>query len=484
MKDIAALKPQTLFKHFAEILKIPRCSGNEEKIREYLVSYAKSKGYEYKVDNVGNVLIKVPATKGYEKAPVVVLQGHIDMVCEKRADYEHDFSKDPIPAFVDNDVIRTKGTTLGADNGIGVATALGIADADDIEHGPIECLFTIDEERGLTGASNLTPEFVEGRLLLNLDSEDEGILFVGCAGGGDTELTLKAEKEKTPDNTVGYELKIDGLLGGHSGLNINDNRGNALKLIARTLYHTKDLWSGIWEFKGGTKRNAIPLAATVKIAVSKGKEDEFESRVKEVENWAKSELKNTDPNVTFTLTKQNNMTDIWTKPFSIKLVELLLGLPHGVLAMSKDVEGVVQTSSNLAIVEPMDEEVMVVCSSRSSIESERDAVMTSIEAIGDLAGAKVNFAGKYPAWQPDMNAKTLSVTKEAFKRLFGKEPEVTIIHAGLETGVIGKQIPGMDMVSFGPNIRGAHTPDEYVEIPSTQRFYELVKEVLKDLARV
>lgn len=483
MAEVKDLEPKALFKQFAEILKIPRCSGSEGKIRDYMVGFAQKRDLSYKTDEVGNVVIRVPATKGLESAPIVVLQGHLDMVCEKHSDYQHDFEKDPIPAVVQGDIIKTKGTTLGADNGIGVATGLGIADDPDAKHGPLELLFTSDEERGLTGAGNLKPDMLEGRLLLNLDSEDEGILFVGCAGGADSVTSFPVELVAPGRETTAMKLTVSGLIGGHSGLNIIDNRANALKVMARLLHHTRDAWCRLLDFKGGNKPNAIPREAWTTVIIPVAKADGFKKAVADFTTVLRDEFKDADPGLKVTAFPVGLPALAWDEGLSKRLVNTIMALPHGVLTMSVDLPGIVQTSSNVASIELGDKSIDIVCSSRSSVDSEIKYILNRIAATGALAGAQVEFQGSYPGWRPNMDAKTLKFTREAYKQMTGKDPEVTVIHAGLETGILGDHFPGMDMVSLGPNMRNVHTPEEFVEIGSTQRFYELVKLVLKNIAQ-
>jgi len=482
MAEVKDLKPKALFQQFAEILKIPRCSGSEGKIRDYMVDFAKKRGFSYKTDEVGNVVIQVPATKGLEKAPIVVLQGHLDMVCEKHPDYQHDFEKDPIPAIVEGDIIKTKGTTLGADNGIGVATGLGIADDPDAKHGPLELLFTIDEERGLTGAGNLKEDMLDGRLLLNLDSEDEGVLFVGCAGGADSVTSFPIELNAPGAGSTALNIRVSGLMGGHSGLNIIDNRANSLKIMSRLLFHTRDAWTQLLDFKGGDKRNAIPRDAWITVVLPVAKADGFKKAVADFAAVLKDEFKNADPGLEITVEPAELPKEAWSAGLSTRLINTIMALPHGVLAMSTELEGIVQTSSNVASIETSGNNIDIVCSSRSSVDSEIKYILNRIAATGALAGANVEFQGSYPGWRPNMDAKTLKFTREAYKEMTGKEPEVTVIHAGLETGILGNHFPGMDMVSLGPNMRNVHTPEEFVEIGSTGRFYELVKLVLKNIA--
>ncbi len=471
-KVFEGLEPQLLWKHFDEIRKIPRCSKNEGKIREYVIEFAKKKGLEYQADEVGNVIIRKKATPGHENAPGVILQAHLDMVCEKNSDVDFDFEKDPIRVKREDGWITADGTTLGADNGIGVAAALAVLEDDSIVHGPLEVLLTVDEETGLTGASNLKGGLLHGKYLLNLDSEDEGVFFIGCAGGRDTVFTLKIEREKYEGKA--FEIKVSGLKGGHSGVDIHLQRGNAIRILARVLYEIDGV--KISSIKGGNKRNAIPREASAVVIAEEGKVKEAVERVL---SEVKEELKYSDPGIRIEYTEASSSDYIKD---SKKIVDFLMSLPHGVLAMSLAMEGLVETSTNLAVVNSYQDHVEVVESSRSSINSSLDFVCKQLKALGDLAEAETHQPPGYPGWTPNPDSQILKIMKEVYRKLFGKEPEVTAIHAGLETGIIGKNYPGLEMISFGPTIKYPHSPDERVEIKSVEKFWKLLVETLKALA--
>ncbi len=471
-KVFEGLKPELLWKQFDEIRKIPRCSKNEGKIREYVINFAKSRGLEYEVDEVGNVLIRKKATPGHENAPGVILQAHMDMVCEKNSDVDFDFEKDAIRVKRENGWITAEGTTLGADNGIGMAAALAVLEDHSLVHGPLEVLLTVDEETGLTGASNLKKGWLRGKYLLNLDSEDEGVFFIGCAGGRDTVFKIKIKR-----NTVGekaYEIKVSGLKGGHSGVDIHLQRGNAIRILARVLYEIDGV--KISSLSGGNKRNAIPREAS---AVVMAEEKKVKQAVEKVLAEVREELRYSDPGVKieFTPAEAENYIEE-----SKKIVDFLMALPHGVLAMSLAMKGLVETSTNLAVVKTAEGEVEIVESSRSSINSSLQFVCNQLKAMGDLAGAETHQPPGYPGWSPNPDSKILKIMKEVYKNLFGREPEVTAIHAGLETGIIGKNYPDLEMISFGPTIKFPHSPDEKVEIASVEKFWKLLTETLKVLA--
>ncbi len=471
-KVFEGLKPELLWKHFDEIRKIPRCSKNEGRIREYVIKFAREKGLEYEVDEVGNVLIRKKATPGHEGAPGVVLQAHLDMVCEKNSDVDFDFEKDAIRVKREDGWITADGTTLGADNGIGVAAALAVLEDDSIVHGPLEVLLTVDEETGLTGASNLKPNWLRGKYLLNLDSEDEGVFFIGCAGGRDTVFKIPVSRKKLQGEA--FEIKVSGLKGGHSGVDIHLQRGNAIRILARVLYEIDGV--EIAEIHGGNKRNAIPREAEATVFAS---EDRVKKAVDKVLAEVREELKYSDPEVKIEYSPSQAGQAIAE---SKRIIDFLMSLPHGVLAMSLAMEGLVETSTNLAVIKTEDKEVEVVESSRSSINSSLDFVCKQLKALGDLAGAQTHQPPGYPGWTPNPDSELLRKMKEVYKRLFGKEPQVTAIHAGLETGIIGKNYPDMEMISFGPTIKFPHSPDEKVEIASVEKFWKLLVETLKELA--
>lgn len=480
--DISDLEPKALFRHFSELIKIPRGSGKEEKAREYVIGFAKQKGYKWLTDNAGNVVIRVPATPNYERCPCVVLQGHLDIVWEKQPSVSHNFETDPIPAYIDGDFIRTKGTTLGADNGIGVAAALAVADEECV-HGPLELLFTVDEECGLTGAMNISKDMLEGKILLNLDSEEEGVFFIGCAGGGDTTISIPIERMAVPIDHVSVAIKVEGLRGGHSGLEINAGRGNAIKILARAITHAIDPDELLLvSFSGGNKRNAIPRDAQASLYINKNTVDKFASQITDFWRIVKEELGERDPNIKITVVLEpSNILPI-TRRQSGRIVRLLLGLPHGVLGMSQEIEGLVETSTNLAVVGTSETECTIVCNSRSSVKSCLDSVRESIKSIGKLAGGVVSCTGQYPGWRPNKQSPILAVATKVWRDYTGQEPKVTAIHAGLECGVIGERFPGMDMISFGPTMHGVHSPDETLSITSSARFYNYLKRLLEHIA--
>jgi dipeptidase D len=474
-----SLRPVPLWRHFNSVCGIPHCSGNEKALGDFVMAAAKARGCVAKRDAVGNVLVEVPAAKGKEKSPAVVLQGHLDMVCEKNSGTRHDFDRDPIRPVVDGDWVRAEGTTLGADNGMGVAAALAVMEDDSLVHGPLELLFTIDEETGLNGANGLQPGFIRGRFLLNLDSEEEGVFFIGCAGGADSDITLPLKR--TPGGS-GDPLKVtlSGLRGGHSGIDIHTGRGNAVQLLTRLLVGL-DVPFSLVHLEGGNKHNAIPReafahvlakdAAGLKQALQAGM-DRIRFEYKAVEKDAVLTVEPAEDH------HRSPMDDRSRSTF----LSLLLALPHGVLAMSQEIPDLVETSNNLAIVRVTQDAARIHTSTRSSIASALDAAREKIGAVAGLAGADVKHLDGYPGWAPDLQSPLLAVMKRVHKDLTGKEPEIKAVHAGLECGIIGEKYPGMDMISFGPDLRNPHSPDEKVSIPTVERFYGLLAATLKTLA--
>jgi dipeptidase D len=482
---IADLEPTLVFRHFDALTTIPRGSGDEARARDYVRSYAREHDFDTRVDGAGNIVVRVPATPGHEKAPPVVLQGHLDMVCEKGGDVAVDFAKDPIPAYVDGDHVRSRGTTLGADNGIGVAAALAVGEDPAAVHPPLELLFTIDEETGLTGAFNLSGNMLAGRVMLNLDSEDEGTLFVGCAGGGDGATTIPARRGPAPKGFRAVTVRVAGLKGGHSGLDIAKGRGNAIRIAARAIEAglAGRIEDGLLcSLAAGSKKNAIPREATFCLFLPGDRVGAFTSAVSAFAATIRQELGAADPGVTVTAAAEPCDGSPIDGPASGRVLRLLLAIPHGPIAMSQDIPGLVETSTNLAVIASTDDAVTVLTNSRSSIATAMDAVRLSIKSIAELAGGATELSGQYPGWRPDMSSRVLGVCRDVWKRTAGKDAIVTAIHAGLECGVIGERVPGMDMISFGPDIRGAHSPDENVSIPSTKRFYEFLKAVLGEMA--
>jgi len=482
--SIEGLDPKALWKHFDKIRSIPHCSGHEEQLAEYLLSYAKGRGLEAEKDKNGNVVIRVPATPGHEDAPVVVLQGHMDMVCEKNSDVEHDFSKDPIELEFDGDWLTAKGTTLGADNGIGMAAALAVIDSEDVVHGPLELLFTVDEEVGLTGAGKLESGFVRGKMMLNLDSEELGAIYIGCSGGGDSTIKVPVNFIDAPVGTKGYVVKVTGLRGGHSGIDIHEQRGNAIKILGRVLWKASRMQPcHLKSIKGGNKRNAIPREAEAEVMVLETAIDEVSKIVGDEAKKIAEELGGRETDLEVKIEAADDFSNrIMDGESQKKVLNLILALPHGVEAMSYDIEGLVETSNNLATISTGGDEVVIGTSSRSSIASALQALRDRIRAVGELAGAEVEENEPYPGWKPNLSSELLGIVKSVHQREFGEEPELKAIHAGLECGIIGEKFPGMDMVSIGPWIEHPHSPEERVNIPSVMKFWKLLTAVLKEIA--
>lgn len=486
MKEaIEGLEPRLLWEHFYQISQIPRCSKHEEKVREYVIEVAKRNGYEYKMDSVGNVVIKKPATPGLENKPGVVLQGHLDMVCEKNKDTVHDFSKDPIKLKRDGDWITAEGTTLGADNGIGVAAALAVLESKEVKHGPLECLFTIDEETGLTGATEISPDMLEGRYLLNMDSEEDGALYIGCAGGKDCEMNLGISTEDVPSGFSPVLVKVSGLSGGHSGLNIHEGRGNAIKLLNRFLWKILPQVGGrLASFEGGSKHNAIPREADAVVYLPASRLNDLKQYAADYDAIYKDELSAVDPDVKLSVeTDGFEAPDkMFTSELHNRFLNLLYSIPHGVIGMSHAVPGLVETSTNLAIVSIKDDKLNILTSQRSSVNSKLTDIHDMVRSCGYQANAEVHSGGGYPAWKPNPDSPLLKKSVEVYEKLFGKKPEIKAIHAGLECGIIGDKFKGMDMISFGPTIEGAHSPDERVQISTVVKFWKFLLKLLEDLA--
>jgi dipeptidase D len=475
MKTIQDLEPKALFSYFKDISDIPRESGNEEGVRQYLLKYAKDHNFKAKVDKIGNVIISVPASKGFENRSSVALQGHMDMVCVKTLDSNHDFTKDPISLQIDGDFLSAKGTTLGGDNGIAIAMALDVFSDENAKHGPLEGIFTVSEETGLTGAFNIEAENVKSRKLINLDSEEEGIIYIGCAGGIETQAKIEANKEELPLNYKGYKLSIKDLLGGHSGAEIHMQRANAIKLIARTLVDLKTI--RLESIDGGTKRNVIPSSCVTVFAVDEKEEETLKESVKNLTHIFKEEFSTQEPKITISLDEES-VTSAFSNKDSVDIIRSLYLAPHGVAAMSMELEGVVETSSNLAIVKTDENSIEAVSSHRSSIMSSRDNVANKCAKAFSTCGAEVTQVGAYPSWKPDLSSKLTAFCAKAYEEYAQKKPILTAIHAGLECGIINSKIPGMDSVSFGPDIYDVHSVKERLSISSTKRTSEFLKHLL------
>jgi len=490
---VESLEPQAVWRLFAEMSAVPRASKHEEKIRAHVRKTAEGFGFQVREDQLGNIVIEVPASPGCEKAPPTVLQGHVDMVCEKNADTQHDFDNDPIRLIVEKDaesgeqIVRADGTTLGADNAIGVAMALAAAKSPDVVHGPLEILCTVDEEMGMSGAKVLTPEFFKGRRMLNLDSEEDDRIYIGCAGGCDTNLTWPLKTSAPPAGADICRVVVSGLKGGHSGGDIHLNRGSAIKLLIETLRGAGQPQLQLAELVGGSKRNAIPREARAVVAGPVGLAKSLSDAARRFESEARAQG---EPGCSIRVEK-HAAEAVAAADETQRVMATMIGLPHGVLAVVPDIPGLVQTSNSMSTVECEGDpsagtlRVTIGCLSRSSSKFQLHTVVRQIAAIGYLGGADVESGNEYPGWQPNVDSPTLAVCRRVYQELFGEEPEVTAIHAGLECGLIGERIGGgqMDMVSFGPRIEGAHSPDERTYVESVAKSYEYLVAVLRELAK-
>lgn len=480
---VSDLHPQKVFAIFDQITKIPRPSKKEEKIRRYILDFAQEHGLQARTDAVGNVAISKPATPGYENAPKVVLQGHMDMVCESN-DKSFDFNTSPITTIVDGDWVRADGTTLGADNGIGVATSLAILTDDSLVHGPLEALFTMDEETGMTGANNLGEGMLDGDILINLDSEDDAELFVGCAGGVDTVCTFHYSRSFAPKDFHYFKINVENGQGGHSGGDIHLGRANANKLVARFLYYlSKKYELALSEFDGGNLRNAIPRAAHAVFGVHTSHKENVVAELNQYAATIEGEYADLEPTLKITI------GTVDTPDFSIddttahKMICAIYSAPHGVVSMSREIEGLVETSTNLASVKMgAGNTVVVTTSQRSSVDSRKWDIATQVEALFSVAGAEVVHGEGYPGWKPNMKSPIMEMASDAYRELYGVTPKIMAIHAGLECGLFLEKYPHLDMVSFGPTLRDVHSPSERMNIPAVERFYEQLKLTLKKVA--
>jgi len=429
------------------------------------------------------VVVKKPATPGLEDAPVVILQSHLDMVCEKNSDVDHDFMTQGIEVEVDGDWVVAKGTTLGADNGVGVAAAMAVADDPDVVHGPLELLFTIDEETGLTGAAGLDATLLSARTLINLDSEEEGTLTVGCAGGADTDLSLGLQTLPAPSKATAHRVKLLGLSGGHSGIDIHLQRGNAVQLLARMIHAISHGTPGfLSEIQGGDKHNAIPREAWATVVIPEDQSGEFLLQLGQRFAEVKDEYSAVEPGMDLKIEEVPLPTQVWSTDSTWRVLRFLVALPHGVVAMSNDIPGLVETSTNLAAVKSDGKSLSVLMSSRSSVASALGWIRRKIRAVGFLAGSEVNEHEGYPGWKPDLDSKVLGVVKAVHTRVLGAEPHVEAVHAGLECGIIGEMVPGMDMISFGPHIDFPHSPDERIKVASVDPFWRVLVAALERMA--
>lgn len=483
--EIKDLQPREVFSIFDEITKIPRPSKHEELIRNYLLDFAKKHNLEAKTDEVGNVVISKPATPGHENAPTIILQGHMDMVCESN-DKDFDFHTQPIPAYIDGDWIRTKGTTLGADNGIGMAAALAALIDDSYEHGPIEALFTVDEETGMTGAFGLGKDMITGSILLNLDSEDDAEIFVGCAGGVDTQAFFTYKRSIAPTDFLYFRIKVEGLNGGHSGGDIHLGRANANKVLARFLFALSGKHEVVVsEIDGGNLRNAIPRACHAVIGVHISKKESVRTMLNHYIADLENEYKGLEPDLKMTMESVEAPEFAIDETTSINLIRSLYACPHGVISMSRDLENLVETSTNLASVKMEgDDTIVVTTSQRSSVESRKWDIAYQVEAVFLLAGAKVVHGDGYPGWQPNLESPIMQISRDAYKELYGVTPAIKAIHAGLECGLFLTKYPHLDMVSFGPTLRDVHSPSERMFIPAVERFWGQLKRTLEKVGEL
>lgn len=480
MSTIKDLKPEIVWNNFYQLTRYPRPSKHEEKVREFLLKWGREHKVETFADATGNIIMKVPATPGYENRKTVILQGHMDMVPQKNNDVEHDFLTDPIETWIDGEWVKAKGTTLGADDGMGVAMAMAVAESKDLQHGPVEILITYDEETGMTGANKLEPGVLKGDILINLDSETEGELYVGCAGGMDTEGTGRYTKARRPKGYQAYSLQVKGCQGGHSGMDIILCRANANRIAARltdVILARTD--TKLVEFTGGNMRNAIPREAEVLLYI---KDPSKVARVlRKAGLQVLDEFAQTDPDMSISLIPAVFSKGYVKEDEARALVNAVLACPDGVERMSQTMPGTVETSNNLAIVKIAGGKVSIVTLMRSFIDSAKVALSRKIAAVLNNAGIRTRFVGAYSGWAPDDKSGILRVMKESYKKLYGKEPEVMAIHAGLECGIIGGIYPGLDMISCGPTLKSPHSPDERCYIPSVQKAWDFLTEVLKDI---
>jgi dipeptidase D len=481
MNTIKSLQPESVWKNFHELTQIPRPSKKEDKVAAYAKAFGEKLGLETMVDGAGNVIIRKPASPGMEKCMGVVLQGHLDMVPQKNSDKKHDFENDPIETIIDGEWVKANGTTLGADNGIGVAAALAVLQDKTLKHGPLEVLFTIDEETGMTGAFELKPGILKGDILLNLDSEDEGELYIGCAGGMNTSGTMKYKEEKVPDGMSAFKVSVTGLKGGHSGLDINLGRGNANKIMNRFLWGARELGLHIASFEGGSLRNAIPREAFVKLVIPSKNKDKFISLVKEFQLIFSNEFATPDPGLKFFAEPSEMPLKVMEAGAQKRFIKIVYGVPNGVMRMSPDIAGIVETSTNLAIVKAENGEVKILCLLRSSVDSAKFSLGNMMQSVMELGGMDVVHDGTYPGWKPNVNSVILNTMKQVYQKKFGKTPEVKVIHAGLECGIIGAAYPKMELISFGPTIRFPHSPDEKVNIVTVGKFYDFLTATLASI---
>jgi dipeptidase D len=479
---IDSLEPPALWKYFSDLSRIPRESKHEKAAGEFVVRVAKALGLEHVRDGAGNVLVRVPASSGRERVGSVCLQSHLDMVCVKRTGSRHDFRRNPITLVRQDGFVSADGTTLGADNGVAVATGLAIMADRALVRGPLELLFTVDEETGMTGARRLAPGLLKSRTLINLDSEDEGVLTVGCAGGADTVGTWSLATEVAKAGGVALDVSVSGLRGGHSGVEIHQGRGNAIKMLCRVVSALADLDARVSRFEGGSKRNAIPAFASARIVVPRLRLDETHAVITRLKGVLEEEIGSVEPAFVVVVdAPKARPWRVYRRAFQRDVLRVLAGLPHGVVKMSAAIPGLVETSTNVAVLKQTARTLSLATSQRSLVLSERDEMVGVVRAILELGGASVLQGDPYPGWKPDLTSPILAVAVSTYRDTYGREPKVEAIHAGLECGIIGERYPGMDMISLGPTIRDAHSPDERVDIASVKKYWDYLLAILKNV---
>lgn len=480
-KEIRELEPIAVWNKFADLNAVPRPSKKEERVIQFMMDFGASLNLETEKDLVGNVIIRKPATSGMENRKMVTLQSHLDMVHQKNNNTDFDFDTQGIEMFIENDWVKAKGTTLGADNGMGVAAIMALLESKDIQHPPLEALFTIDEETGMTGAMGLQPNMLKGDMLLNLDTEEDDELDIGCAGGIDVTATRKYNHKPVPRATVGYEITVNGLQGGHSGIDIHRGLGNANKIMNRILYYgSTQFMMRISEIEGGSLRNAIPRESIAKVVVLKSQTDEFKSAFEQWSEIIKKELVVQEPNLNIAISEIKLPKNVMGVGAQERLLKAIYTAHNGVYAMSAAIPDLVETSNNVARVEVKNGNIKIGCLTRSSVDSAKMDLAHALKSAFELARCDVQFSGSYPGWSPNPDSAILKVAKEKYEKMFNEEPKVVACHAGLECGILGKNYPEMDMISFGPTIMGAHSPDERVSISSVQKFWKFLLEILKD----
>ncbi|WP_038265546.1 aminoacyl-histidine dipeptidase [Zhouia amylolytica] len=483
-KEIRTLAPQSVWNCFADLNAVPRASKKEEEVIAFMMDFGHKLGLETLKDEVGNVIIRKPATSGMGDRTPIVMQSHLDMVHQKNAGTNFDFNTQGIDMYIDGEWVKAKGTTLGADNGMGVAAIMAILQSNDIPHPALEALFTIDEETGMTGAMGLKGGVLKGEILLNLDTEEDDEIDIGCAGGVDITASRTYNEEPVPEGTIAYQLLIKGLQGGHSGMDIHKGLGNANKIMNRMLFAGFENYGlRVAEINGGGLRNAIPRESTATVVIDKVHQEAFEYEFNQLAEVVKSELKTMEPDLSITAQPTNIPSKVMSLGVQEGVINAIYAAHNGVYRMSADMDDLVETSNNLARVTIKDGKVEVMCLTRSSVESSKEDLANTLRATFELAGFEVLLSGAYPGWTPNVNSPILEVLKEKYAKLFNEEPEVVACHAGLECGILGQNYPDMDMISYGPTIRGAHSPDERVNIASVQKFWKFTLEILKDIPK-